>query len=93
MRENLKQYGNNYALTDSILQLGRDIAKNQLFGKAEVNVKYAEAVAGRMRSLGHEVKLIFATRREILTAVSSIVLSKELARKKKLKQSMSGKER
>ncbi len=80
LREILKQYGNNYALTDSILQLGRDIAKNQLFGKAEVNVKYAEAVAGRMRALGHEVKLIFATRREVLTAVSSIVLSEELCK-------------
>ena len=85
LSEILKQYGNNYALTDSILQIGRDIAKNQLFESADVNVKYAETVAARMRALGHEVKLIFATRREVLTAVSSVVLSEELARMKKLK--------
>ena len=78
LREILKQYGNNYALTDSILQIGRDIAKNQLIGSADINVNYAEAVAARMRALGHEVKLLFATRRQVLTAVSSVVLSKEL---------------
>jgi hypothetical protein len=48
LREFLKQYGNNYALTDSILQIGRNIAKTQLLGSADVNVKYAEAVAARM---------------------------------------------
>jgi hypothetical protein len=79
LREILKQCGNHYALTDSILQIGRDIAKNQLFGSADVNVKYAEAGAARMRALGHEVKLIFATRRQVLTAVSLVVLSEELA--------------
>ena len=86
-------YGNNYALTDSVLQVSRDMTKNQLFGSADVNVKYASAVAARMRDLGHEVKLVFSTRREVLTAVSSIVLSEELARRKKLKQSFNGAER
>ena len=93
LREILKQYGNNYALTDSVLQIGRGITKNQLFGSADVNVKYASAVAARMRDLGHEVKLVFSTRHEVLTAVSSIVLSEELARRKKLKQSINGAER
>jgi hypothetical protein len=68
LREILKQYGNNYAITDSILQIGRDIAKNHFFGLA-------------------------ATRRQVLTAVSSVVLSKELARMKKLKQTMIWEER
>jgi hypothetical protein len=93
LREILKQYGNNYALTDSVLQIGRDIMKHQLFGSADVNVKYASAVAATMCALGHEVELVFSTRRQVLTAVSSIVLSEELARRKKLKQSMNGAER
>ena len=46
-----------------------------------------------MRDLGHEVKLVFCTRRQVLTAVSSIVLNEELARRKKLKQNMDGAER
>jgi len=74
LREILKQYGNNYALTDSVLQIGRNITKNQLFGSADVNVKYASAVAARMRDLGHDVKLVFSSRRQVLTAVSLIVL-------------------
>jgi hypothetical protein len=43
--------------------------------------------------LGHEVKLLFATRRQVLTAVSSVVLNEELAWVKKLKQTLSGEER
>ena len=43
-------------------------------------------------TLGHEVKLIFATRHQVLTAVSLVVLSEELAQMKKLKQNMSGEE-
>jgi hypothetical protein len=93
LREILKQYGNNYALTDSILQIGRDIAKNQLFGSAEIKVKYASAVAARMRSLEHEVKLVFATRWQVLTSVSSVVLNEEKVQLKKLKQTMSWEER
>ncbi len=69
MREILKQYGSNYALTDSVLQVSRDMTKNQLFGSADVNVKYASAVAARMRLLGHEVKLVFSTRRDSLLLV------------------------
>ena len=45
-----------------------------------------------MHALGHEVQLIFATRRQVLTAVSSVVLREELARMKKLKQTTSGEE-
>jgi len=92
LREILKQYGNNYALTDSVLQIVRDITKELLFGSADVNVKYALAVAARMHDLGHEVKLVFSTRHQVLTADSSIVLNKELARRKKLKQNMDGAE-
>jgi hypothetical protein len=46
-----------------------------------------------MRALGHEVQLIVATRWQVLTAVSSVVLREELARMKKLKQTTSGEER
>ena len=55
-------------------------------------MKYASAVAAMMHSLGHEVKLVFATRRQVLTSVSSVVLSEEKARLKKLKQTVSGEE-
>ena len=41
LREILKQYGNNYALTDSILQIGRDIAKNHFLDWLQPGSKYS----------------------------------------------------
>jgi len=93
LERNSKALWKQLCSTDSVLQICRDITKEQLFGSADVNVKYASAVAARMCDLGHEVKLVFSTRRQVLTDVSSIVLNEELARRKKLKQSMNGAER
>ncbi len=44
LREILKPYANDYALMDSILQEGRDLAKVQLFGRGEDNIQYAKGV-------------------------------------------------
>jgi hypothetical protein len=53
LREILKPYAKDYALTDSILQEGRDIAKDVLFGSAEENVQYAEGPQAELRAMGH----------------------------------------
>ena len=58
LREILKPYVKDYALTDSILQEGRDVAKNVLFGSAEENVQYAEGVQAELRAMGHDVELL-----------------------------------
>ena len=75
LREILKPYANDYTLTDSILQEGRDQAKAQLFGSADESVKYAWGIKAELRALGHDVELIFANRRETLQQVSAVVLS------------------
>ena len=59
IREILKPYAKEYTLTDSIVQDGRDLAKLELFGDFEDNVKYASAVATHLQGLGHEVELIY----------------------------------
>jgi hypothetical protein len=41
----MKPYAKEYALTKSVVQEARDVAKAELFGKAEDNVKYAHGVA------------------------------------------------
>jgi hypothetical protein len=82
LREILKPYANNYALTDSILQEGQDLAKAQLFGRGEDNVQYAKGVAVELRALGHHVEVLFSDRKEILQAVGAVVLHKEIARLK-----------
>ena len=68
LREILKPYAQDYSCTDSLLQEGRELAKAQLFGRAEDNVKYARAVKVELRSLGHHVKLLFAERKQVRLA-------------------------
>ncbi len=53
LKEILKPYAKDYALTDNILQEGRDIAKDVLFGSAEENVQYAKGLQAELRALGH----------------------------------------
>jgi len=88
LREILKPYAQDYACTDSLLQEGRELAKAQLFGRAEDNVKYARAVEMELRSLGHHVKCLFAERKQVIQELSSVVLQEEKTRLKRLKQAM-----
>lgn len=93
LKEMIRPYANDYAITDSLVQQSRDSVKVKLFGTPEVNVKHATGVATALRALGHFVELSFTTRRETLTKVSSIVLAEEMRRLKKLKQTMNSNER
>ncbi len=88
LREILKPYAKDYALTDSILQEGRDIAKDVLFGLAEENVQYAEGLQAELRASGHDVKLLFWDRKQTIGQVGAVVLSEEMAQLKKLKTMM-----
>ena len=64
------------------------MAKAQLFGHAEDNVKYAKGVEVELRSLGHHVQLIFADRKQVIQELLSVVLQEEKTRLKRLKQTM-----
>jgi hypothetical protein len=59
MRDIMKPYAKDYALTDSVLQEAWDSAKIELFGSADDNVCYARGVANQLRKLDHEVELVF----------------------------------
>jgi hypothetical protein len=88
LRELLSSYAKPYALTDSILQEARDLAKKQLFGIAEENVQYTKGVEKELRELGHHVTVLYANRKEIIQSVCAVVLREEVDRLKKLKQTM-----
>jgi hypothetical protein len=88
LRELLFAYAKPYALTDSILQEARDLAKRQLFGLAEENVQYAKGVEKELVELGHHVTVLYANRKEIIQSVCAVVLREELDRLKKLNQTM-----
>jgi hypothetical protein len=88
IKELMRPYAKDFALTDSVLQEARDIAKALLFGLADDNVKYAWGVAHQLRQLGHEVELIVTDRKQALKKACQIVLSEEVARRLKVKESM-----
>jgi hypothetical protein len=88
MRDIIKPYAKDYALTDSVLQEGRDNSKLEMFGSADDNICYARGVAYQLRELDHEVELVFGNRQETLLKVTAIVLSEEVERFKKAKKIM-----
>jgi hypothetical protein len=88
LREILKPYAKDYAVTDAILQDARHHTKELLFGSAEDNVQYADGVAAELRRMGHEVELLFGNRKETIQKVLAVVLCEEMARLKKIKQTM-----
>jgi hypothetical protein len=68
LREILKPYANDYALTDNILQEGRELARIQLCGHVDDNVKYAKGILKELQGLGHHIEILYANRKEILQA-------------------------
>ncbi len=88
MRDIMKPYAKDYALTDSILQEVWDNAKLELFGLADNNVHYARGVANWLHGLDHEVELIFGNQWETLKKVTGTVLTEEVDRQKKAKEMM-----
>ena len=88
LREVLLPYSRGYAMTDSILQEARELAKKQVFGRAEENVQFAKGVVQELEGLGHHVRILYANRKEVIQSVCAVVLREEVDRLKKLKQTM-----
>jgi hypothetical protein len=82
MREILKPYINEYALTNNILQEAHDVAKVDLFGELEDNVKYTYTIAKAIEDMGHTVELIFTDQCVTMKTVNALVLKEELERLK-----------
>jgi hypothetical protein len=94
LRGLLKQYGKEYALTDSILQEARAASREMLFGTADVNVTYAATVKKELEERGHIVRMEYTERRQTLKNIELIVLSEEMLRRKhSLLSTMSKEER
>ena len=81
MRSLCENYVNPNALTDNILQEARDTAKLDLFGDADDNVKYSEAIRDAIVALGHTCELLFANRRDVISKLQTTVLREELKRR------------
>ena len=80
----MKPYAKAFTLTDSIIQDGKDLAKLDLFGNADDNVKYAKGVKDHLTALGHAVELRYHDRRRSLQLLTSVVINDEQVRRKKM---------
>ena len=81
MSEVIRDYVNEYAITNNILQDARDHAKKNIFGEAEDNVKYAYALRESLQQKGHVCELIFTSRREVIRTIRAVVIKEELDRR------------
>ena len=78
----LSQYGNKYALTDALIQDGKEIAMDELFGVPEQNVQYASGVVSKLMVLGHHAELQFGSRKKVMSRIGKLVLAEEGYRRK-----------
>ena len=82
LRDLVRPYANDYAITNALIQRGRDETKLEIFGTPENNVGYAEGVAKHMRDLGHTVNLLYSSRKDTLSDINTIVVNEEVIRRK-----------
>ena len=85
LRNALRPYAHDGAITSPILQRGRDATRHEIFGSPEENVWYAEGVVEKMRLLGHTAELVFSTRVVTLQTINTTIVNKEVIRRKNKK--------
>lgn len=78
MRGLLTNYVNTELISDNLLQEARDWAKLQLFGTADINVQYYEAVRAAIIAMGHSCELLFCHRRDVIRQLRATVVREEL---------------
>ena len=81
MSEVIRDYVNEYAITNNILQDAREHARKDIFGEPEDNVKYAYALRDSLVERGHDCKLIFTSRHDVLRQIRAVVVKEELDRR------------
>lgn len=82
IRTKMKDYANDYAVTDALIQDAKELAREELFGSPEQNVKYASGVASELVAMGHHVELKFGSRKDVDLRIGKVVLMEEGYRRK-----------
>jgi hypothetical protein len=73
-------------ITDNLLQEARDWAKLQLFGNADNNVKYCEAVKAAIIGMDHLCEFLYCDRRDVIRQLRATVVREELKRREDKKE-------
>ncbi len=84
LRNALRPYAHDSAITNPILQRRQDAARYEIFGTSEENAWYAEGVVEKMQRLGHTTELVYSTRAATLQMINTTVVNEEVIRRKNL---------
>ncbi len=80
IKQALSLYGKEYVLTDSLLQDAKHVAREDLFGTAEQNAKYANGVVLELVAMGHHADLQFSSRTVVNSRMGKLILLEESVR-------------
>ena len=86
MRSLLSNHVHTELITDNLLQEARDWAKLQLFGNADDNVKYCEAVKAAIIGMDHSCEFLYCDRRDVIRQLRATVVREELKRREDKKE-------
>ncbi len=82
----LTNYAHTELISDNLLQEARDWAKLQLFGNADNNVQYCEAVRAAIIAMGHSCEFLFCDRRDVICQLHATVVREELKQREDKKE-------
>ncbi len=80
----LRPYAHDGAITNPILQQGRDAARYEIFGTSEENAWYAEGIVKKMQRLG-QAELVYSTCAATLQTINTTIVNEEVIRHKNKK--------
>ena len=86
MRGLLANHVHTELITDNLLQEARDWAKLQLFGNANNNVQYCEAVKAVIIGMGHLCEFLYCDRCDVIRQLGTTVVREELKQREDKKE-------
>ena len=78
----LKLYANDYAITHALIQDSKALAKDDLFGSPEQNARYANGVVSELAAMGHHCEVMYGNRKDVNRRLGFLVLAEESVRRK-----------
>jgi hypothetical protein len=86
MRSLLSNHVHTELITNNLLQEARDWEKLQLFGNADDNVQYCEAVKAAIIGMDHSCEFLYCDRRDVIRQLRVTVVREELKQREDKKE-------
>ncbi len=82
LRELLRPYANDYALTNTLLTTARSRAKDMIFGVATRNCQYILALKDELELHGNFVEVLIFNRKKAIDRLMLVVINEEVRKRK-----------